>query len=110
MMGMDDIITFREYTKTRGVAKWLSDQLHVSAVLISQWATGIRPIPDDRALHLEVLSGFRLRVERLCPDTRWYRVKDAAWPHGKPLIDKTPIVPKRSAPRRKKPAVPVALV
>jgi hypothetical protein len=26
----------------------------------------------------------------LCPETRWHRVRDSAWPKGKPLIDKTP--------------------
>jgi DNA-binding transcriptional regulator YdaS (Cro superfamily) len=74
----------------RGVAARLAEMLQVPPPLISQWAGGTRPVPEDRAPSIEFATEFRVPVERLCPETRWHRVPDRAWPNGKPLIDKTP--------------------
>ena len=82
--------TLREFTEARGAAANLARALDVNPVLISQWATDTRPVPEDRAPALEFATGFRVKVERMCPGTRWVRVPDAAWPNGKPLMDKTP--------------------
>ena len=80
----------KTFVKPRGVAVRLAEALGVTPVLISQWASGARPVPEDRAPSIELQTEFQVRVETLCPDTRWQRVWDPAWPYGKPLIDKTP--------------------
>ena len=102
-----------EYVKQRkGAAARLAETLGIAPVLISQWVKGEedrllsrtregfeaglcdkpegRQVPEDRAAAIEWATGFLVRVETLCPDTRWQRVIHPAWPHGKPLIDKTP--------------------
>jgi DNA-binding transcriptional regulator YdaS (Cro superfamily) len=80
----------KAYVEPRGVSLRLARTLGVTPVLVSQWATGARPVPEDRAPAIEFHTNFQVPVETLCPDTRWHRVWDPAWPHGKPLIDKTP--------------------
>lgn len=79
-----------DFTQERGVSARLARALNIPAVLISQWASGARAVPEDRAPALEFETGFLVPVEALCPNTRWHRVPDPAWPNGKPLIDKTP--------------------
>ena len=81
------------YTAERGVAAQLARALNVSPVLVSQWASGARPIPEDRGPSIEFETGFRVPAEVSCPTTRWHRVVDPSWPNGKPLIDKTPLPP-----------------
>ena len=84
-------LDLKSFVEPRGVASRLARSLGVTPVLISQWATGARPVPEERAPSIEYLTGFAVRVETLCPNTRWQRVWDPVWPiHGKPLIDKTP--------------------
>lgn len=78
------------YTKERGAAAQLARDLEVSPVLISQWANGARPVPEDRAPAIEAATDFCVTVEELCPGSRWVRVADPEWPRGKPLLDKTP--------------------
>lgn len=80
-----------EFTKRRGVGTRLAVAMDLSPVLISQWATGARPIPEDRAPSIEFLTDFAVPVETSCPRTRWVRIKHPDWPNGKPLIDKTPL-------------------
>lgn len=72
----------------------LARALNVTGVMVSTWASGARPVPEDRAPWIEWHTGFLVRVETSCPDKRWHRVRDPAWPHGKPLLDKTPLVVK----------------
>lgn len=84
----------KSYTETvRGAAAELARQIGVNPVLVSQWAAGKRPVPEDRAPAIELATGGRVRVEGLCPDARWVRVAHEGWPAGKPLLDKTPHVP-----------------
>lgn len=80
-----------EYTEERGVAARLARALNVPPVLISQWASGTRPVPEDRAPAIEFETEFKVPVETLCPNTRWERVPHPDWPNGKPLMDKTPL-------------------
>lgn len=82
----------KDYTEPRGVAARLARALNVPPVLISQWASGARPIPEDRAPSLEFETDFEVLVETMCPNTRWHRVPHPDWPFGKPLMDKTPLV------------------
>jgi len=88
----------KEYVEQRGVAARLARALAIPPVLISQWASGARPIPEDRAPALEFETGFQVPVETMCPKTKWQRVPDEGWPNGKPLIDKTPCVQATPAP------------
>jgi DNA-binding transcriptional regulator YdaS (Cro superfamily) len=82
----------------RGTGAQLARRLGVHPVLVSQWAAGTRPIPEDRAPDLERETGFVVLCEQSCPNTRWFRVPDENWPHGRPLIDKaTPVVPQPAA-------------
>lgn len=81
----------KDYTEPRGMAARLARALNVPPVLISQWASGARPVPEDRAPSIEFETGFQVTVEEVCPLTRWQRVPDMEWPNGKPLIDKTPV-------------------
>jgi len=78
------------YTKERGAAARLARDLDVSPVLVSQWANGTRPVPEDRAPAIEAATRFTVSVEELCPLSCWVRVPDPNWPSGKPLLDKTP--------------------
>jgi DNA-binding transcriptional regulator YdaS (Cro superfamily) len=94
----------KEFVEPRGAAKRLAEHLGCTPVLISQWIKGQedrerhrvgddalgRPVPEDRAIAIEWFTGGEVRVETLCPDTRWHRVRDPLWPQGKPLIDRTP--------------------
>lgn len=79
----------KTFTAPRGTAAKLAVALRVPPVLVSQWLSGARPVPEDRAPAIEFETGFKVRVEELCPKTRWVRVSDPAWEHGRPLIDKT---------------------
>lgn len=81
----------KTYTETeRGAAARLARALKVPPVLISQWAAGTRPIPEDRAPAIEAETDFQVTAETSCPAARWVRVPDEHWPNGKPLLDKTP--------------------
>ena len=62
----------------------------MTPVLISQWASGARPVPEDRAPAIEAATGFLVKVEVLCPNSRWVRVAHPDWKDGKPLLDKAP--------------------
>lgn len=59
---------------------------------MSQWVTGARQLPEDRAPAVEFWTDFAVPVETSCPGTRWVRVRHPDWPNGKPLIDKSPLV------------------
>jgi DNA-binding transcriptional regulator YdaS (Cro superfamily) len=82
----------KTFTTGRGRAAQLARALDVSPVLISQWASGSRQIPEDRAAAIESATGFEVTAEQCCPAVRWVRVPHPDWPNGKPLIDKTPEV------------------
>lgn len=71
----------------------LARAVRVSPGAVNQWCKGGRPVPEDRAVVIERLTSFRVSADDLCPDTRWHRVPDPAWPNGKPLIDRTPAAP-----------------
>jgi DNA-binding transcriptional regulator YdaS (Cro superfamily) len=53
------------------------------------WTSGKRPIPAEIAPSLERGSKGKVPVERLCPNSKWVRVRDKDWPHplGRPLLD-----------------------
>lgn len=80
----------KDFIRPRGMAVRLARSLQVPASSISAWASRKRPVPEEHAPAIEFQTGFEVRVESLCPRTRWQRVRDPLWPHGKPLIDRTP--------------------
>ena len=47
--------------------------LEVPASLLSQWSTGVRPVPPRRAIEIERKSGGLVTREELCPDIDWRR-------------------------------------
>lgn len=73
----------------RGATSAVARAVGVHPVMVSQWATRTKPVTEGRAPALERATGFRVLCELSCPGSRWVRVPDAAWPHGKPLLDKT---------------------
>jgi hypothetical protein len=74
----------------RGAGVLVARAVGVHAVMVSQWAAGAKPIPDDRAPALEAATDFKVQCEISCPDARWVRVPAAGWPNGKPLLDHAP--------------------
>lgn len=92
----------KTYIKPRGVCPQLAAQLGISNVTLYQWAVGLAAVPEARAPSIEAATNFTVRVESVCPNTRWHRLPHPGWPHGKPLIDKTPEVIMQ--PKRPKPA------
>ncbi len=74
----------------RGTAAAIAKALDVRAVMVSQWAAGTKPVPEDRAPGLEAATSGAVPCEETCPDARWVRVDSDGWPNGKPLLDKSP--------------------
>lgn len=94
MSRMKAPLTLFDYCQTRGAAGRLATDLGpISPVVVSHWANGVRPIPEYRAPAIEWFTDFAVAVETMCPNTKWIRIKDPAWPNGKPLIDKAPDAP-----------------
>ena len=50
---------------------------------------GLRACTTELAVAMEGGSAGNVDVETSCPDEKWVRVKDAAWPNrkGRPLLD-----------------------
>lgn len=62
----------KQMLKQKGLTQQqVARMLGVERSLISQWCTGVRPIPPERALALEQTYG--LDAERLCPRVRMLR-------------------------------------
>lgn len=49
----------------------LASRLSVPPSLISQWASGSRPVPPARCPDIERLTGGEVTCEELCPDVDW---------------------------------------
>lgn len=49
----------------------LAGSLKVSPPTVSQWSSGSRPVPAERALQIEELTKGRVRREVLCPTFPW---------------------------------------
>ncbi len=86
-----DLKTYLEPPRERGTAARLAEQIGVPPVSISQWASNARFVPEDRAPALERATAFNVRVETSCPGSRWVRIPHPDWPHGLPLLDKSPM-------------------
>lgn len=73
----------------RGRGTILANKLGVSAVIVSQWITGARSIPSQRAPDIERATDGEVKVSEVAPFERWVRVPDKKWPHpkGRPCLD-----------------------
>ena len=69
----------------------LAEALGVKQPTVSEWVRGVRPIPDDRRVDIELATKGAVTCEEMGDDVTWIRVPDAAWPHpnGRPLKDVT---------------------
>lgn len=43
----------------------------MKAPTVSQWCSGLRPIPAPRAMQIEILTNGQVIREYLCPDFPW---------------------------------------
>lgn len=70
------------------------------------WTSGLRPVPPEIAPTLERGSNGKVTVERLCPQARWVRIEDKAWPgeRGRPLLDTARDEPTAPAPKAERAA------
>lgn len=69
-----DIKNFLAVSK-RGTATVMAREIGVSAVMVSQWAAGVKRIPLERCTAIEEATGGRVRRWDLRPGD-WHRV----WP------------------------------
>ena len=84
-------MNLRDYLKTaeRGSAADIARAVGVHPVMVSQWASGLKPVPPERCPGLERATSGAVTCEEQRPDAAWHRVPDAEWPGGKgrPLLD-----------------------
>lgn len=61
-------MNLREYVKPRGRAAKLARDMEVSQVIVSQWATGQRPIPPERCAQIELATSGMVTRKELRPE------------------------------------------
>lgn len=71
----------------------LAGSLKVSPPTVSQWSSGSRPVPAERALQIEALTEGRVRRDQLCPTFPW----DVAASSRSPAPDQDLAVDRRTA-------------
>ncbi|WP_240645058.1 transcriptional regulator [Stutzerimonas nitrititolerans] len=49
----------------------MASRLEVSAPTVSQWCSGARPVPAERALQIEEITAGKVRRDLLCPAFPW---------------------------------------
>lgn len=57
-----------EYLSRRGAGAELAKALGVTPEVVSQWKTGVRPVPLDRCTAIEVATDRAVRRQELRPD------------------------------------------
>lgn len=57
--------------KKRGMAALLGRAIDVTPVLISQWASGKRPVPAERCPEIEKATDGQVTCEEMRPDVDW---------------------------------------
>lgn len=72
---MTPIEAMEEAAKIAGGKAALAALLSISAPTVSQWCSGSRPVPAERALQIEGVTGGRVKRDALCPSFPW---KEAA--------------------------------
>jgi DNA-binding transcriptional regulator YdaS (Cro superfamily) len=68
-----------DYLKKHGQGNRLASDIGVNSVLVSQWKTGVRPIPIERCPDIERATEGAVTRRDLRPDD-WHRI----WPE---LVD-----------------------
>jgi DNA-binding transcriptional regulator YdaS (Cro superfamily) len=86
-----------------GVNK-LAQALGVTPAAVSQWVSGIRMVPAERAAMVERQTGGEVTADALCPHVAWVRVADPDWPTaaGRPCLDLLAEAPQAQAPFKRK--------
>lgn len=65
-------MTLDEYiTSTREKAAKFAAALNVPPSRISEWRTGVRPVPAERCPEIEKATGGAVTCEELRPDVDW---------------------------------------
>jgi DNA-binding transcriptional regulator YdaS (Cro superfamily) len=59
------------FAAERGRQSRLSSALGIAAPLLSQWATGARPVPAERCPVIERATEGQVRCEDMRPDVPW---------------------------------------
>lgn len=67
-------------SQKRGMASELSRELQISPVLISQWATGSRPVPAERCLDIEKATDAQVTCEEMRPEVDWSYLRGTTKP------------------------------
>ena len=70
-----DLKTYLDNGSNRGAAIAIARTLGISPVTVSQWKTGIRPIPAERCPTIERATGGLVRCEDLRPDVDWAYIR-----------------------------------
>lgn len=62
-----------DYTKQNGGQSALAKKIGVVAVVVHNWVHGVRPIPAERCIDIERVTGGAVTCEELRPDLseRW---------------------------------------
>ncbi|MCG6540203.1 helix-turn-helix domain-containing protein [Pseudomonas sp. KSR10] len=60
-----------EATRIVGGKAALASLLRVSPPTVSQWCSGSRPVPAERALQIEEATAGKIRRDLLCPAFPW---------------------------------------
>ncbi|WP_430981879.1 transcriptional regulator [Pseudomonas aeruginosa] len=61
----------RQAAELLGSRAELARKLNVRAPTVSQWCSGVRPIPAKRAVEIEALTAGRVLRSELCPSFPW---------------------------------------
>lgn len=56
----------------------LARRIGVTVSMVSQWCTGVRPLPVDRCIDIERETAGAVRVEELRPDVDWQVIRGPA--------------------------------
>lgn len=85
------VMDLKTYIKTaeRGAAARVAEHVGVHPVMVSQWASGTKPVPAERCPAIERATEGAVKADEMRADVVWVRIPDPDWPHpqGRPCID-----------------------
>lgn len=79
-----------KWVEPHGRQTALAKALRCQPQLVSQWANGIRDIPEDRCPAIEAATSGKVTCEEMGTDVVWKRMPDKTWnwhPKGRPMND-----------------------
>ena len=59
----------------RKMARSIAESLGVPTVLIYQWANGVRRVPVERAIAIDLITDGEVSVEEMRPDIEWAHLR-----------------------------------